>query len=253
MSQYAFGSGNLFGIPKTDHAGQVITTPSPVLFGTLQEGSVEINYDVKELHGQKQFPVAIARTKGKITGKAKVAQLNGMLLNSVFFGQTLTEGIVSIYVDETGQAIPATPHEVTPTVPSSGTWAEDLGVIDANGSPMTRVASSPSTGQYSVNGGTYTFAAADEGNAVYINFGYTATSSTAVKSTVINAPMGSAPSFKAELQIPFEGKNLMLTLPKCISTKLTFATKNEDFMVPEFDFSAFEEGNQIMTYALTSK
>jgi hypothetical protein len=32
----------------------------------------------------------------------------------------------------------------------------DLGVRDANGNPMTRVASAPATGQYSVTAGVYT-------------------------------------------------------------------------------------------------
>lgn len=251
--QFAFGSGNLFGIPTSDYAGAAITNPTPVQFGTLQEGNIEISFDLKELYGQKQFPVALGRTKGKITGKAKAAQLNGGLINSLFFGQTLTEGILSDDVDLTGQAIPADPYQVTVTPPLSGTWSEDRGVTDSTGSPMTRVASSPATGQYSVADGVYTFAAADTGSTVYINYQYTA-SGTGVKSTVINVPMGYAPIFKAELYVPYQGKTLVLTLPAAVSTKLSFSTKLDDFMVPEFDFSGFADASgNVMSYAVTEK
>src|SRR5581483_11374955 len=96
-----------------------------------------------------------------------------LLLSALGTGQTTSTGITALYDDATGAAIPATPYQITPTVPSSGTWLADLGVVDINGNPYTRVASAPATGQYSVAAGVYTFAAADTGKTVYINFRYT--------------------------------------------------------------------------------
>lgn len=252
MPQYSFGAGVMWGTPTADAFGNAITNPTPVQFGVLQEISLDVSFDTKMLYGQNQFPVAVGRGKGKVSGKAKFAQLNGAILNSLFFGQTLSSGITSDVYDVTGAVIPTTPFTITPTVPSSGTWSRDLGVRDANGRPMTRVASAPTTGQYSVAAGVYTFAAADTGLTVFINYQYTATSTVAKKSTVLNVPMGYAPTFQADLYEPFQGKALTITLPNCIGSKLQFATKLDDFNVPEFDFEAFaDSAGNVMTYAVS--
>lgn len=241
MSQFAFGAGVLVGTAQTDAYGVALAAPTPIQFGIMQECSVDFNFDIKELFGQYQFPVAVGRGKGKIGGKAKMAQLNGLTMSSLFFGQTLQTGLLSEVIDTTGTAIPGTPYTITPTVPGSGTWTVDLGVLDPNGLPMTRVVSAPATGQYSVSAGVYTFAAADTTKVVRISFQYTASSTTAKKMTISNVLMGQAPKFRADLLVPYDGKNFVVSLPACISTKMTFATKLDDFMVPEFDFSGFAD------------
>lgn len=253
MPLYGFGAGALWGTPLTDASGNAISNPSPVLFGVMQDVSVDISADVKELYGQNQFAVAVARGKMKITGKAKFGRINGLMLNSLFFGQTITSGNLADVYDTTGAAIPTTPYQITPTVPNSGAWSQDLGVLDQNGNPMTRVASAPATGQYSVAAGIYTFAAADTGLTVFISYQYTsATPATAKKSTVNNVQMGNAPSFRCDLMSPYSGEQTTLTLFKCISTKLTLATKLDDFLVPEMDFSAFANAaNQVLQWGTT--
>lgn len=245
-----FGSGTCWGTQLTDAYGNAIANPSPVLFGVLQDISIDVSFDNKELWGMNQFPVAVGRGKGKVTGKAKFAQLNGLTVNTLFFGQTLSAGTLSDVYDTTGAAIPATPFQITPTVPGSGTWARDLGVVKG-GIPMTRVASAPTTGQYSVSAGVYTFAAADTGATVFISYQYTATSTVAQKSTVANVPMGYAPTFECDFRSSYLGKTMVVTLNSCISTKLTLATKLDDFTISEFDFSAFADVNgNVMSYGL---
>lgn len=54
-----------------------------------------------------------------------------------------------------------------------GPFAQDEGVTYANGTPLTKVASSPSVGQYTVNTtGGYTFNAADNGQTVLLSYSY---------------------------------------------------------------------------------
>jgi hypothetical protein len=54
-----------------------------------------------------------------------------------------------------------------------GPWASDMGVVySATGIALRSVASAPSTGQYSVAAGVYTFSAGDAGAAVAISYGY---------------------------------------------------------------------------------
>jgi len=251
MAQYSFGAGSLYGTALTDANGNVIALPSPIKFGTLQEGSIEFNADSKTLFGENQFPVAVGRGKAKISGKAKFAQLNGAILNSLFFGQSMSNGIFNTVNDVTGTTIPATPFQITVTPPSSGTFGSDLGVRDSNGLPMTRVASAPATGQYTQAGAIYTFSAADTGKLVFISYQYTATSTTSKTLTIMNVAMGYAPAFQADFAIQYEGKPAVFRLFKCVASKLAFATKQDDFLIPEFDFEAFANpAGQVCTIGL---
>lgn len=265
MAQYVFGSGILWGRQLTDASGNAIASNVQPLqrFGALSDVTLDVSFDTKTLHGQNQFPLAVGRGKGKITGKAKFAQLNGAILNNLFFGQTLTSGIVADVYETTGKLIPSTPFTLTGAaseaattfaIPNSGTFAKDLGVLDANGLTMTKVASAPTTGQYTVNEltGAYVFATADTGLRVYINYQYTATSTSAKKSTVANLPMGYAPTFAISLSAPYQGKSMAIDLPQCIASKLSFATKLDDFTQPDFSWESFADASgNVMTYALS--
>jgi hypothetical protein len=251
MSQYLFGAGTLWGTPLTDANGNAIATPSPVNFGALQNISLDISFDTKMLYGGQQFPLAVGRGKGKVSGKASAAKINGLLWNSIVFGQTLNNSGRADVFDTTGKAIPSSPFTITVSntasdathvqIPNSGTLDVILGVRDQNNNPMTQVASGPTTGQYSVAGGVITFAAADTGQTVFIDYAYTYTSTVAKSGTVQNVLMGYAPSFQVDLYVPYAGKQLMVRLPNCISTKLSIATKLDDFTEPEFDFEAFAD------------
>jgi hypothetical protein len=54
-----------------------------------------------------------------------------------------------------------------------GAWASDQGVTYATtGAALTKVASAPAVGQYSVSAGAYTFNAADNGAAVTLSYGF---------------------------------------------------------------------------------
>lgn len=251
---YLFGSGLMFVTPSTDALGATVANPTPLLIGTLQDASVDISFETKTLYGQNQFPVAAGRGKGKITGKAKFANIMGAMLSGVLFGQQSSAGLVSVNYDTTGAAIPASPFQITVTPPSSGTFVRDLGVVSATtGLPFTRVASAPATGQYAVsNAGVYTFASADTAKTVYINYEYSATVAGAQKSTVNNLPMGYAPKFSCDLFMPYDGRSMKLRLHSCIAGKLSLSTKQDDFTVPDFDFEAFAlPSGQILDWSLS--
>ena len=251
--QFAFGTGVFWGTPLTDANGNAIANPTPVQLGVLQDLSLDLSFDTKTLYGQNQFPVAVGRGKGKMSGKSKFAQLNGISINALVFGQTMTNGLTSDFYDVAGSVVPGTPFAVTPVSPNSGTWAYDLGVRDANGVPMTRVASAPTTGQYSVAAGVYTFAAADTAKQVFISYQYTATSTSAKKSTVQNVLMGLAPTFKGDIYVPYNGKSMILTIPQCTCSKFTFSTKQDDFLIPEFNFEGFADSAGNALYWSTSE
>src|SRR5215468_3795175 len=144
---FQFGSGTLWGLPN---GGNTAANPTPTKFGTLQDVSLDISADVKQLYGQKQFPEAVARGKCKITGKSKFAAINGKMFNDLFFGQTVQVGMKKVALDE--NINPITAGSIT--VANSAQFIQDWGVrYAATGIPLTKVASAPTVGQYSVSAG----------------------------------------------------------------------------------------------------
>lgn len=249
MGVYAFGSGQLWSVPTINLAGAAIVTPTPVLFGALQDVNLDISWSTKELFGMKQFPLAVGRGTGKITGKAKAAKINATTFNQIF-GETITPNSeIKTAFEEGPTAIPTTSFAITVT--NSATWLTDLGVINsATGKPFTRVASdgTPEAGQYKVAAGVYTFASADNvsGISVKISYTYTATTTGSGKLTINNQLLGLAPFFKAILNTSYQGKFLNVTLNRCMASKLSIATKLEDFTIPEFDFSAMADDSDVI-------
>lgn len=250
--QYNFGSGSLYGIPTVDATGTAVVNPTPERFGVLQEVSAEFSFENKMLYGSQQFPVTVGRGKGKVSIKAKAAQIRAALFNSIFFGQTMSNNIVAAKNETTAKAIPATPFTITAStvdaattfaVPSTGTWSRDLGIIDSSGRTYTRVASAPATGQYTVAAGVYVFAAADTALMVYISYEYTATLATAKQFSLNNQAMGYAPQFMCVLSNQFNGGNMHMRFPACIASKLSMPLKNDDFIIPEFDVDAFADAS----------
>jgi hypothetical protein len=76
-------------------------------------------------------------------------------------------------VENESVTVPAAPGPYTATVAAPfGPWAADAGVTYDNGMALMAVSGAPSTGQYNVAGGLYTFAAADAGAGVLVSYGY---------------------------------------------------------------------------------
>lgn len=248
MSQYIFGAGSIWATPLMDAFGNTIANGTPVQLLTSQEIGMDEGFETKKLYGQNQFPVDVGRGKGNLGVKAKFAQVNALAVSSIYFGQTLTSGLRSFSSSVAGAVIPTTPFQITPTVPLSGTWNSDLGVRNASGLPMTKVASAPATGQYSVSAGVYTFAAADTGLTVYISFGYTATLAGAGKMTIQNVPMGAAPVCRLDVFFQKNGKDFATTYPNAIASKLGWQSKLDDYMVPEVEFECFCDASGVAMY-----
>ena len=171
------------------------------------------------------------------------------MLGSLFFGKTATAGIKGVVTDFSA-AVPTTPYQITVAPPSAGTFVTDLGVYNATtGAQLTRVASAPATGQYSVSGaGVYTFAAADTTKTMLLSYEYTATSTTGQIFNITNDLMGYTPSFTVLLQNAYLGQNLVVKLNRAVSGKLTLPLKNEDFTVSDFDAQAFADSADNIGY-----
>lgn len=249
MSLFTFGPGTLWGIR------QDVANSTPVKFGGFQGVDINLEASNKELYGQYQFPLAVARGTGKISGKIKAAGIQGRIFSDLYFGVALSSGQTTTANGEAATIPSASSYTVT--VANAATFVADLGVVAADtGLPLVKVSSAPATGQYSVDAatGTYTFAAADQGKAVLISYTYTV-AATGQSLIYSNQLLGVSPVFRLVLESQWaspEGiKKAVVTLLACTASKLSFSTKQEDFMIPEMDFSAFaNSAGQIMSISM---
>lgn len=252
MPVYEFGSGTMWGIPTVTLAGNNVTTPTPVPFGKMQDVSIEFSQGVKELYGLYKYPIDVAGTTGKISGKAKVAQIQALLFNSLLFGETLSANEIKVAYREaanTGNA-----NSVTPSYNGASVFLYDLGVsFNSTGLPLTRGANAANNGIYSVDAnGTYLFGVGDANKAVNISYAYVGNGAAANQFIINNQLLGLQTFFKGVFSINRAGKFLTIVLNRCVATKLSFATKLEDFVIPEFDFSAMADASdQVGTISVT--
>jgi hypothetical protein len=201
-----------------------------------------MTFSVKELYGQNSFPLLVARGTAKCTGKMKAATQSGVALNNILLGGSFTAGTQEDIALSPATAIPSTPYQITPTVPSSGTFNSDLGVVNAaNNEPLTLVASSPTAGQYSHTAGVYTFSSADNvsGISVIISFSYSFTTAPGQNIIVPNPLIGVTPTFQIDYKTTLYGATYFVRFYNAVATKWTMAHKLEDFAMPEYDFSFF--------------
>lgn len=241
MSVLEFGSGSLH---IKSVAGNQATNPTPFRAIVLQEVTLDFKGDLKKLYGQSQLPVATARGKIDCSIKGKMAGLDVRMWNEVFWAQTATAGI-DIMADQEAATIPATPFQVT--VVNSANFLHvtanpdgDFGVqFASNGQQLVKVASGPTTGQYSVNTatGVYTFAAADTGLGVLISYMWNS-AARGTNLVIANQLMGYAPEIAMNLFGNFRSKYFGVRLNDVTLGDVSVPTKLEDFWMADFTGSA---------------
>jgi hypothetical protein len=242
---YLFNSGVLVCTPN---AGNLSAFPTPLALGVLQEGSIDVSFEVKELYGQAQFPVDVATGKGKVTGKAKFASITGKTLTDIIFGQTTAVGYNSPVYNEGPTAIPATPFTIT--VSNATNYIADLGVINAaTGVPFTCISTvgggTPTAGQYSVslsgaNKGKYIFSSADNVSGISVKISYIySVAASGISITLANQLMGYGPIFEADLFIQYEAQVALTRWFACRMTKWSFPAKQGDYLIQDVEFSMF--------------
>lgn len=246
MPQYSFGPAAMWG-ERTDTTGSGI---GPRRFGVLQDVDITVTFTSKELYSQEQYPVALARGTGKVTGKAKLARINVRLYSDVFFGLTASAGKQTASQDETA-TIPANPPYLV-TVANAATFVDDLGVMyAATGDTFNRVTAPANPGEYTVNltTGVYTFAAPDASLGVKISYRYSVPTS-GFQVDVVNQLQGTTPYFKAVVYQKISpgapgtsGQSLpwMFYMPACHANSMSWPTAQDNWTMNAFDFAAFAD------------
>lgn len=240
MALYRFGSGLLFARP-------ISGVGASYTFGTLQDVSVDMSNDIKTMYGSYDTPDIAALGKLKVDLKAKFGVIDSNMFNALYYAATPSSGM-KMFVNNEAQTI-AAGGTVTATNP---TGFQDISVMyAASGVPFLNIGSgTPTEGQYTVsNQGVYTFAAADDSAPVLLN--YTYTTSTATSGTTFQRRarlMGGTQFFSLFLYNSFNGVQCNMEFYRVLASKLSQATKNDDFTVPEMDFTVFNSpSNQVYT------
>lgn len=225
MAQYVFGTGQLYATPPGGG--------TPLRFGALQDVGVDFSADTKQLFGQYQFPLDVARGKTKIEWQASSGQIDVESFNQIYFGQQVTSGQKIQVFNEAG-AIPDDPGPYTVVAANGANFFMDLGVyFQDTGLPLVQVASAPTAGQYTIDPstGTYTFAAGDAGKDVFLNYLYTGNTGNTLE--INQALMGTTPKFQLVLSQTYNGKAFTLVLYSCVSEKLGLPLKQDDYLIAE--------------------
>lgn len=246
MSQFVFGTGQLFATPVGGGA--------PLRFGALQDVSVDFSGDVKQLFGQYQFALDTARGKTKIEWKASTGNIDVEAFNQIFFGETVDTGNQLIQVINEGpSAIPATPFQVTAS--HGADFVMDLGVYNSvTGAPYKQIASgTPATGEYKVSAaGVYTFAAADTGQNVLLNYLWE-DATTGGSLDIGNQLMGNTPKFQLVLSQNYDGKYFTLLLYSNVADKLSLPLKMDDYLLAELSGQSMADAaNRVARITTTS-
>ncbi len=252
MAVDTFGLGYIFA-RRTD-----VTNPTPDYLGIAQSFDFSMKQAVKKLMGQNKVAVDAAGAELDIGGKIKFARLQMGLMNDLLFGQSVTPlsgKQISVVVNGLPEQHTVTAGSATVTNPvGHATSIEDLGVFYAvGGVQLTRVASAPAVGQYSVveSTGVYTFNTGD--NAAVMNFFYEYQVATLNSVSVANSLMGTLPAFELHYQhyyVNMAGivNGLHIKLNACRGEGFDMPFKNNDFQVIDWSFMAFADTNgNIMT------
>lgn len=125
---------------------------------------------------------------------------------------------------------------------ASKTPLVDQGVFYAtSGAALTAIGTgvTPTTGNYFFNAttGVYAFGSGDASAAILVNYTYTASGGFNVSLT--SQLMGTTPQFQMTLMQQFESNQMVMVLYKCVSSKLSYPTKLDDFVLQDMEFQAF--------------
>lgn len=242
-----FGIGALWGT-RTDVSGI-----GPDQFAILQDNSVDFSFELKELYSQLQFPVDIARGKGKVTGKAKFARVFGALYADLFFGAATVTGEDNVSENETH-----TLTTTTVTVTNATSFVADLGVYytSTGQDRFYYTTGAPTVGEYATGtNGVYTFNTGDIGQSILISYVFTDDNGRTV--TITNNFMGYTPTFIGTFyqQRNTQGATgqLTLRLQQCVSSHFTIPSRLDDYAIQDFDFMAFSNSANIIGTLSTSE
>lgn len=220
------GIGTIWSVPS------ITTSSSPIPLAIAKSVSIDCKQERKPLRGQWMDPIDMLAGARDISIKLSNCDFRAATMQMVMQGMTLAGGSTkNVAVAESG-TIPGTPYQITVT--NSATWSEDGGVFDLTaGKWLSRVTSSPATGQYSVAAGVYTYAAADTTHNVTATYTYTSATAGSQIGSLAAQAVGPSTGYIVRVFTPtlVAGvvKSLGLEFPNVHFSDIGWALKNDDW------------------------
>lgn len=229
---FLFGTGDSIFVPTRDADGIAVVVPTPIELPSCVDIGIEKKGEAKKHEGKFQYSLASAIAKRSIEVQltCNMHSAKSLIIST---NEAVAASYAALYSPNTSTAIPATPFQITATPPNSGVFKQDMGVrFEDTGEQLTRVASSPITGQYSLVDatGVYTFAAADTGKKVFTKYTYSvATGGSSV--TEYNRLQGESPEYNLILTSgKYRGVQVMFEAPIVTVKDVSQPFKNGDYM-----------------------
>ncbi len=139
------------------------SNPTPRRIAVIQDVSIELKRENKELFGENKYAEDVASGNESISGKYKSGELDPAWMMENFVSATRTTGTKILVRAEVGTITAG-----AVTVSGAADFDEDYGVVNAStGKPYRRVAATPAVGEYTVNEatGVYSFNTTENGSA----------------------------------------------------------------------------------------
>lgn len=228
-SNYAWlGGGHLTIIP----AG---ANPTPIQVARLRDISLKFGKETKALEADRIAAVDMALVGLSVKLTAKTVEWNADAVAAILSGAVTSGTGRLIGVDGEAWTVPAPAGPYTVTAANT-TGHVDLGVEDVTAGIaagvkryMTRVAAGPTTGQYSVAAGVYTFAAADASHALKGRYYYSSVSGANQK--ISNIAPRLDPGFVCTVfNTNATGKDIGFRFPNAHVNSFGLSFKTKDWM-----------------------
>lgn len=212
------------------------TNPTPRRIAIIQDVSIEMKRENKELFGENKYAEDVASGNESISGKYKSGELDPAWMMENFMSATRTEGTKVLVRGEVGTIATG-----TVTVAGAADFVEDYGVINpSTGHPYRRVGATPAVGEYMVNEttGVYTFNTTENGTAPL--FTYMKDVLTGETYTVNNTIAGDSVYCSLLLyKTSRTSKTFGLRLANSTFESASFGFKLNEYAMPEGAFKGF--------------
>jgi hypothetical protein len=243
---FLFGTGRLLA----SQIGSAGVLASPIEFGILQDTTVDLKIDLKELWGGNRFPVSVVDGKGSIDITAKSARISAGQIALAFGGTSSQGGGVQIIQDEL-HVVAANIVTLANTPNTAVALPFVMATIGGVQTFYTVLTSGPAVAGVScvLAGSVLTFAVADNGVTALSTYYSTVTGAADFSVTVANPLVASAPAFQVALSCKTNNPNnnlpssLILEFNRVIPAGMKLDIKVDDFLIPDFTMKCFADGN----------
>lgn len=215
------------------------TNPTPRRIAIIQDVSIEVKREMKELFGENKYAEDAASGNESISGKYKSGELDPAWMMENFMSATRTTGYQELVRAEVGTITTG-----AVTVAGAADFLEDWGVVNpSTGRAYRRVAATPAVGEYTVNEstGVYTFNTTENGVAPLFTYLKEVTGSGETYS-VNNTLAGDAVFCSLLLYKKSRtGKAFGLRLANAAFESASFGFKLNEHAMPEGSFKGFAD------------